>query len=164
MVNRVILIGNLGKDPEVRRLENGAVVAKFSIATNENYKDRKGEWQTLTEWHDIVTWRTLAERAESTLSKGDAVYVEGKLTHRSWQDQDGNNRRTTEVVANYFRVINKREASSSSGGGYFPSADDEVASSTTAPANNNGSSEVSESSTPETPQQSDAAADDDLPF
>jgi len=164
MVNRVILIGNLGKDPEVRRLENGAVVAKFSIATNENYKDRSGEWQTLTEWHDIVVWRTLAERAESSLSKGDAVYVEGKLTHRSWQDQDGNNRRTTEVVANYFRVINKRDGSNSGGGGgYFPSADDEVASSTSTPASNNGK-EVSESSSPETTQQSDAAADDDLPF
>ena len=69
MVNRVILIGNLGRDPEVRRLENGAVVAKFSVATNENYKDRSGEWQTQTEWHDVVVWRSLAERAEQQLKK-----------------------------------------------------------------------------------------------
>ncbi len=105
MVNRVILIGNLGADPEVRRLENGAVVAKVRLATNENYKDRSGEWQTLTEWHDIVMWRTLAERAEKQLKTGAQVYVEGKLTHRTWQDQDGNNRKTTEVVASYFRMV-----------------------------------------------------------
>ncbi|MEL7122962.1 MAG: single-stranded DNA-binding protein [Bacteroidota bacterium] len=106
MVNRVILIGNIGKDPEVRKLESGAMVAKFSIATNENYKDRSGEWQQQTEWHDIVVWRTLAERAENSLKKGMSVYIEGKLTHRSWQDQDGNNRKTTEVVASYFRILN----------------------------------------------------------
>lgn len=109
MVNRVILIGNLGKDPEVRRLENGAVVAKLALATNESYKDKEGNWQTQTEWHDVVVWRQLAERAESSLKKGMSVYVEGKLTHRTWQDQDGNSRRTTEVVANYFRSLGKRE-------------------------------------------------------
>ena len=107
MVNKVILIGNLGKDPEVRRLENGSNVAKFSLATNENYKDKSGEWQTATEWHDVVAWGSLAEKAESNLAKGAQIYLEGKLTHRSWQDKDGNNRRTTEVVANYFRVIKK---------------------------------------------------------
>ena len=110
MVNRVILIGNLGKDPEVRRLENGAVVAKFSVATSENYKDKIGEWNTNTEWHDVVCWRNLAERAESTLKKGVQVYVEGKLTHRTWKDQDGNNRRTTEIVSNYFRVVSGRSS------------------------------------------------------
>ena len=110
MVNRVILIGNLGKDPEVRRLENGAVVAKFSVATSENYKDKSGEWQTQTEWHDVVCWRNLAERAESTLTKGVQVYVEGKLTHRTWKDQDGNNRRTTEIVSNYFRMVSGRSS------------------------------------------------------
>lgn len=109
MVNRVILIGNLGKDPEIRRLENGAVVAKFTLATNESYRDKEGEWQTQTEWHDIIAWRQLAERAESSLKKGTTVYVEGKLTHRTWQDQDGNPRRTTEVVANYFRILSKRD-------------------------------------------------------
>ena len=111
MVNRVILIGNLGRDPEIRRLENGAVVAKFSIATNESYKDKTGGWQEVTEWHDIVAWRSLAERAESTLRKGTTVYIEGKLTHRSWQDQDGSTRKATEVVANYFRIISPRRES-----------------------------------------------------
>ena len=157
MVNRVILIGNLGKDPEVRRLENGAVVAKFSVATNENYKDRNGEWQTQTEWHDIVVWRMLAERAESTLKKGMAVYVEGKLTHRSWQDQDGNPRRTTEVVASYFRAISKREGAGSGNSGYFPSASDEAPA---VPKNDFSSTEHTA-----TDSSSDSsAADDDLPF
>lgn len=154
MVNRVILIGNLGKDPEVRRLENGAVVAKFSVATNENYKDKSGEWQTQTEWHDVVVWRTLAERAESTLKKGAQVYVEGKLTHRSWQDQDGNNRRTTEVVASYFRTIGKREG----GGGMsnsFPGVSDEPTMVNT-PSSNNPA--------PVSSEPAADAADDDLPF
>lgn len=164
MVNRVILIGNLGKDPEVRRLENGAVVAKFSVATNENYKDRSGEWQTQTEWHDIVVWRNLAERAESSLKKGMAIYLEGKLTHRSWQDQEGNNRRTTEVVASYFRIISKREGGSdynSGGGGYFPSANNEASSSG---SSSQSSSEGKVNEQTATSNVAPDTADDDLPF
>jgi single-strand DNA-binding protein len=157
MVNRVILIGNLGKDPEVRRLENGAVVAKFPIATNENYKDKSGEWQSITEWHDIVVWRSLAERAENSLTKGAQVYVEGKLTHRTWQDKDGNNRRTTEVAANYFRLINSKRGNSGGSSGYFPSADDEVS------APNRPAATEQPASTTETAENS-STADDDLPF
>ena len=160
MVNRVILIGNLGRDPEVRRLENGAVVAKFSVATNENYKDKSGEWQTQTEWHDIVLWRSLAERAEQQLKKGSQVYIEGKLTHRSWQDQEGNNRRTTEVVANYFRLIGRRESGGDQGGGYFPSADDEQ---TAEPPSTSTTSTASPTPTAVN-QEGAAPADDDLPF
>jgi len=74
MVNKVLLIGNLGRDPEIRRLESGAAVAKFSVATNENYRDKNGEWQTITEWHNVVAWRGLAERAERDLKKGSMVY------------------------------------------------------------------------------------------
>jgi single-strand DNA-binding protein len=109
MVNKVILIGNLGKDPEIRKLESGASVARFSLATNENYKDKSGEWQTQTEWHDVVLWRNLAERAENSLKKGFMIYLEGKLTTRSWEDQEGNKRRTTEVVGSYFRNLTKKE-------------------------------------------------------
>ena len=109
MVNKVILIGNLGRDPEVRRLESGAVVAKFSIATSESYRDKDGNWQDQTEWHDIVVWRTLAERAEQYLKKGMTIYLEGKLTHRTWQDQEGKNRKTTEVVADYFRILDRKQ-------------------------------------------------------
>jgi single-strand DNA-binding protein len=107
MLNRTMLIGNLGKAPEVRRLENGNTVAKFSIATNESWKDKSGEWQTQTEWHDIVVWGKLAEKAE-TLDKGATLYVEGKLTHRTWDDKEGSKRKTTEVVASYFRVVSGR--------------------------------------------------------
>jgi single-strand DNA-binding protein len=110
MVNKVILIGNLGKDPEFRKLESGAAVARFSVATNENYKDKNGEWQTQTEWHDVVAWRNLAEKAEASLKKGSTVYVEGKLSTRSWEDQEGNKKRTTEVVASYIRNLSKKES------------------------------------------------------
>lgn len=124
MINKVILIGNLGRDPEVRYLEGGSAVAKFSVATNENYRDRSGEWQTMTEWHNVVMWRQLAERAEKQLKKGMQVYIEGKLTTRKWQDQNGNDRYSTEVVANVFRTLGKREGSGTSGYGEdFPSVE-----------------------------------------
>jgi len=155
MINRVILLGNLGKDPEIRRLENGAVVAKFSVATNENYRDKSGEWKQLTEWHDIVAWRSLAERAESTLKKGSMVYIEGKLTHRSWQDQEGNNRRTTEVVANYFRMIGpRREDGMPQNGNHFPSQVDEPPT----------SKSHSDTSADAPAREVNEVADDDLPF
>lgn len=160
MVNRVILIGNLGRDPEVRRLENGAVVAKFSVATNENYKDKSGEWQSQTEWHDVVVWRSLAERAEQQLKKGGQIYLEGKLTHRSWQDQEGNNRRTTEVVASYFRLLGRKESSGGSGGGYFPSTEDEAASTNVS----NAATPTPTPAAPSTTKEGGAPADDDLPF
>ena len=107
MVNKVTLIGRLGKDPEVRTLDNGTLVARVSIATDESYKDRQGEWQTLTEWHNIILWRELAQRAERTLKKGYLVYLEGKLTHRSWKDDQGINHNVTEIKANAFRVIQR---------------------------------------------------------
>lgn len=120
MVNRVTLIGNLGKDPEVRKLENGASVAKFSIATDEGYRDSSGSWVDRTEWHDIVAWRGLADRAENGLKKGMLVYVEGKLSTRKWTDQNNIERYRTEIVANYFRILNSRglgENQGSNGGG-----------------------------------------------
>ena len=157
MVNKVTLIGNLGRDPEVRRLENGAVVAKFSVATTENYRDKNGEWQSQTEWHDVVAWRHLAERAETQLKKGAQVYVEGKLTHRSWEDQDGKKRYTTEVLANMFRLLGRREDQQGGGSSNFPSADDERSSSN-APAQHTSSATAKE----EPPVSTEA--DDDLPF
>lgn len=115
MINKVTLIGRLGSDPEIRTLENGTPVGRFSVATSENYKDRNGEWQEQTEWHDVVVWRAAAERAQRTLFKGYMVYVEGKLTHRKWQDKEGNNRKTTEVVANYFRILNSPNSGGETG-------------------------------------------------
>lgn len=109
-VNKVILIGNLGKDPEVRHLENGAVVANFSIATSEIYTDKQtGEKKETTDWHDIVVWRGLAEVAEKYLKKGYKVYVEGKLKKRSWQDKEGNTRYTIEVIADELNILSRPE-------------------------------------------------------
>lgn len=123
-LNKVMLIGRLGKDPEVRHLENGSSVGKFSIATTESYKDKEGNKVEQTEWHDIVVWRGLAQVAEKYLTKGKLVFVEGKLTHRKWVDKEGNNRRSTEVVADNFRMLESRSASGNSG--YFPSPSDEM--------------------------------------
>ena len=102
------MIGNLGKDPDVRHLENGATVANFPIATSENYKDRKtGEKVSQTEWHNIVVWRGLADITERYLKKGDKVYIEGKLRTRSWQDQDGNTKYTTEIITDNLTMLGK---------------------------------------------------------
>lgn len=170
MVNRVTLIGNLGRDPEVRRLENGAVVAKFSVATSENYKDSTGNWQEKTEWHNVVVWRLLAEKAENSLKKGSMVYVEGKLSTRKWDDKDGKTNYTTDVIGNYFRVI-PRAASSGSSSGYFPSASDEPAASpyraTANTTNNTAPPAATTTKAPAEPKVTEdvtESAGDDLPF
>ena len=112
-VNKVILVGNLGKDPEVRHLESGVMVANFPLATTESYKDRNtGERRQVTEWHNVVLWRGLAEVSEKYLKKGNQVYVEGKLRTRSWQDQEGNTRYTTEVIADNMTMLGGRPAES----------------------------------------------------
>jgi single-strand DNA-binding protein len=107
-VNKAIIVGRLGKDPEVRHLENGAAVANFSVATSETYKDRNsGERKELTEWHNVVLWRGLAEVAEKYLNKGDMVYVEGKLRTRSWE-KDGVTRYTTEIVGDSMTMLSPK--------------------------------------------------------
>jgi single-strand DNA-binding protein len=122
-VNKVILVGNLGKDPEVRHLESGAVVANFPLATSETYKDRKtGEKITQTEWHNVVIWRGLAEVAEKYLKKGSSVYVEGKLRTRSWDDKDGNKRYTTEIVADNMTMLGGRSSDGSDSGSSSPAS------------------------------------------
>ena len=146
MINKVILIGNLGRDPEIRRLESGVAVGKFSVATNESYQDKQGNWQTNTEWHNIVVWRGLAEKAEKQIKKGSLVFIEGKLTHRSYKDKDGIDRYTSEVVANTLRLLEKREGGGSFQDAGFPGEDSTVTSSST------------------TSQPSVPAPDDDLPF
>lgn len=109
-INKVILVGNLGKDPEVRYLEGGTAVANFPIATSENYTDRNsGEKKTITEWHNVVLWRGLAEIAEKYLKKGNQVYIEGKLRTRKWQDKEGNDRYTTEIVGDNMQMLGRRE-------------------------------------------------------
>jgi single-strand DNA-binding protein len=109
MVNKVTLLGHLGKDPIVRRTEAGVPVATFSIATNETYKDKEGNKQDKTEWHNIVIWRGLAEVAEKYLKKGSLVYLEGKLQARTYQDQSGGTRYITEIVVEEMKMLNKPE-------------------------------------------------------
>lgn len=120
-VNKVILIGNLGKDPEVRRLENGAVVASFPLATSEIYNDKQsGERKEITDWHDIVLWRGLAEIAEKYVRKGTKVYIAGKLKKRSWQDKEGNVRYATEVVGDDLTILSRNESSERTNSSYSP--------------------------------------------
>lgn len=117
-LNKVMLIGNLGKDPEVRHLENGTAVANFSIATSESYKDRNsGEVITNTDWHNVVLWRGLADVAEKYLKKGDKVYLEGKLRSRSYQDQQGVTKYITEVVVDDMVMLGNRNSGEQNNGG-----------------------------------------------
>lgn len=107
-VNKVILVGNLGKDPEMRYTPNGVPVCSFPMATSETYKDRNsGERVTQTEWHNIVIWRGMAETAEKYLRKGSQVFIEGKIKTRSWEDQQGQKRYTTEVVADVMQLLDR---------------------------------------------------------
>ena len=117
MVNRVTLVGRLGSDPEVRTLENGVSVARIGVATTDGYYDKQNNYIEQTEWHDVVLWRGLAERAQKSLQKGTLIYLEGKLTHRKWQDKEGNNRKSTEVVGSFLRIMSGRREVPGGGGG-----------------------------------------------
>ena len=110
-MNRVMLIGNLGKDPEQRTLDNGSNRVTFSIATSEKYQDKEGIWQETTEWHDIVLWRIQADNAMKYLKKGSTIFLEGKLSHRTWQDAENKTRKITEVVGTMFKVLERRSPS-----------------------------------------------------
>jgi single-strand DNA-binding protein len=112
-VNKVILIGNLGKDPEIKYLESKVPVANFTLATNSTWKDKDGIKQEHTEWHNIVLWRGLAELSEKYLHKGDKVYIEGRLKTRSWEDKDNVKRYTTEIVAENMTMLSGRKGGDS---------------------------------------------------
>ncbi|WP_455217809.1 single-stranded DNA-binding protein [Kaarinaea lacus] len=118
-INKVILIGNLGQDPEVKYMPNGGAVANITVATSESWKDKNtGETQEKTEWHRVVFYRRLAEIVGEYLKKGSKVYIEGKLQTRKWQDQSGNDRYTTEIVANEMQMLDSRGG----GGDFQPSS------------------------------------------
>jgi single-strand DNA-binding protein len=138
-VNKVVLIGRLGADPEVRYAPSGNAVANFRIATNHSYKDRDGNFQEVTAWHRIVAWTRLAEFAKQYLHKGMRVYVEGRIQYREWEDQNGVKRNTTEIIANDIQMLDS------------PPAQEEV------------QNELSEPGF-ETPPESDQVADEDVPF
>ena len=107
-LNKVMLIGNAGKDPEVRHLESGVAVVTLPIATTERYKDRNGEIKEQTEWHNVVFWRNLADIVEKYVRKGSQIFVEGKLRTRNWEDQSGQKKYATEIVAENLRLLNRR--------------------------------------------------------
>jgi single-strand DNA-binding protein len=142
-VNKVILVGNVGKDPDVRHLEGGTSVASFPLATSETYKNKSGEKVTTTEWHNIVVWRGLAEVAEKYVKKGSQLYIDGRIRTRSYDDKDGNKRYFTEIFADTLRMLGKKSDSDSG---------------THEPPDNAGKSALDETMPPETGEV------DDLPF
>ena len=127
-VNKVILVGRLGRDPETRYTGGGQAVANFSVATDETYKDRNGERQKRTEWHKIVVWGKQAEIAQQYLKKGSLIFLEGRIQSREWQDKEGQKRTSFEIVANNFRMLGGRAegaaAAAGAGGGSRGGADD----------------------------------------
>ncbi|MGH9357818.1 MAG: single-stranded DNA-binding protein [Terriglobia bacterium] len=143
-INKVILIGRLGKDPEVKYTTNGSPVAKFSVATDEVFKDRSGEQQRRTEWHNIVAWNKLAEICGEYLTKGKQVYIEGSIRSRQWEDQSGNKRTAYEIVARDMKMLGSKAEGDRSAQPERPMADSEP------PA-----------SPPATPPE---MSDDDIPF
>ena len=119
MINKVILIGNVGQDPEIRYtgdVNNGTKVATFRVATTERYRDRSGNLQEHTEWHSIVVWRNTADVVEKYVKKGTQVYIEGRLRSRSWDDQNGNKRYVTEIVADTLQLLGRRPEGQQQGG------------------------------------------------
>jgi len=155
-VNKVILIGNLGKDPEVKYTPSGTPVAKLTVATNERYKDKDGQWQDRTEWHNVVLWQRLAEIAGEYLKKGGKVYVEGRLQTRSWEDKQTNQKKyMTEVVANDLVLLGGRGegGGGESGGGYSRGA---------ANGGNNFDQRTPEHEA--APAMSSPISDEDIPF
>lgn len=123
-VNKVILIGRLGKDPEVRKINETTTVCNFPLATNESYKNQDGSYTEQTEWHNIVMWRGVAERAERILKKGANVFIEGKLRTRSWEDKEKHKKYTTEIVVENFQLLDKRENASNAGNAEHKSDND----------------------------------------
>lgn len=119
MVNKVILIGNLGSDPELRYTTSGTAVATLSVATSRSWKDKDGTKQDETEWHRVIVWAQSAEFCGNYLHKGSKVYVEGRLQTRKWQDQSGNDRYTTEIISNTIQNLTPKGSDGGSGGGGF---------------------------------------------
>lgn len=161
-VNKVMLIGNLGADPEVRYTAGGAAVANVTLATAESWRDKEsGEQQERTEWHRIVFFSRLAEIVGEYLKKGSQVYVEGRLQTRKWQDRDGNDRYTTEIVANEMQMLGSRGGGGSSSGG--PSSGGFSNEGQSGGARSSSSANTNQSSSPQQEPPMDDF-DDDIPF
>lgn len=150
-INKVILVGNLGKDPELRKLDSGASLTRFPLATSDSYTDKEGNKIDQTEWHNIVLWRGLADVADNYLKKGSKVYIEGKLKTRSYQDKDGNTKYTTEIVGDQMVMLDSK--GENSGGSYNAPKESNPA------QNTNNTNEDANTSDSES-----ASFEDDLPF
>ena len=156
-VNKVILVGNLGRDPEMRYMPSGDALVSFSVATTDSWKDKNGQKQERTEWHRISMFGKLAEIAGEYLKKGSSVYLEGRLQTRKWQDKDGNERQTTEVVADRMQMLGGRGGA---GGGDYDGMSDEAPS--RAPAPSAAPRQQALTSTPASSNFDDF--EDDIPF
>ena len=121
-LNKVMLIGNLGKDPEVRYTTSGQAVASFNLATSEKFKNKSGDWEERTEWHRVTLWGKLAEIAGEYLAKGKTVYIEGRLQTRKWTDRDGNDKYTTEIVGDRMQMLSGKGDGGGGGGARRPAA------------------------------------------
>ena len=170
-----MLIGNVGRDPEVRYLEgnNGAKVATFTLATTERYRDRNGEVRENTEWHNIVAWRNNADVAERFIRKGTQLYIEGRIRTRSWDDQTGNKRYTTEIIADTLQLLGKKSDNpASQQGGYAPvqqTGGYQQSYQQAQPQQTYGQQPQSyaqpvQQAAPASPQVEESFSDDDLPF
>ncbi|MDZ4097814.1 MAG: single-stranded DNA-binding protein [Methylophilaceae bacterium] len=164
-VNKVILVGNLGRDPEVRYMPNGEAVCNFSIATTDNWKDKNGQKQERTEWHNIVMYRKLAEIAGEYLKKGRPVYVEGRLQTRKWQTKEGQDRYTTEIIADQMQMLGGRD-SGGSNASYDDMNQDQDGGQSAAPARQAASSSApsAQAAKPAAGGSSFDEFDDDIPF
>lgn len=160
-VNKVILVGNLGQDPELRYTGSGTAVCNFSLATTESYKDRDGNQVENTEWHRIVAWARLAEICGEYLKKGRQVYIEGQLQTRQWEDKDGNTRYTTEIKAREMQMLGGRDDNGGGGGGNYGGGNDSYDQRPQRQSNNGGGQRQQASSPSD---DYSFTPDDDLPF
>ncbi len=175
-VNKVILVGRLGQDPELKHTPAGGTVCQFSLATSENWLDKQGQKQEKTEWHRVVVWGKLAETCNQYLAKGRQAYVEGRLQTRSWDDKDGQKRYTTEIVANTIQFLGSKDnsgahasapVSNSAGGNYFEGGPAGSSSSSNNAASRGSSPSVDDFdklSSPNTSSSGDQFAADEIPF
>jgi single-strand DNA-binding protein len=165
-VNKAILVGNLGRDPEMRYMPNGEAVCNFSIATTENWKDKNGQKQEKTEWHNIVMYRRLAEIAGEYLKKGRPVYIEGRLQTRKWE-KDGVTRYTTEIIADQMQMLGSREGAGSPNASYDGGAADDMNQDASPPSGQPASAEAKDQAPAEKPAGGASNFDDfedDIPF
>jgi single-strand DNA-binding protein len=157
-LNKVLLIGNVGRDPEIRHLEGGASVASFSLATTERFKDRSGETREITEWHNIVAWRQLADLAGRFIKKGSQIYVEGRIRSRSWDDANGQKRYITEILADTIQLLGRKDDTLPREGAW----DDSVSSPKQTDPQTKMTKQASKPSTQPAPQPEQFITSDDL--